>query len=146
MLKEEVAARVEEDETPYVAPPAPPAPEPEIRLGDTLSPVDLPASPVPLPHGLKWAATAIAWATLVLFLLNAHALRDWAYRLPPSDASARIVTLAEGWYDTIDRVGFNRPVEAMHGWWQAVKDARFREGDGGRQSDGNTGQAAPEAS
>ena len=146
MLKEEVAARVEEDETPYVAPPAPPAPEPEIRLGDTLSPVDLPASPVPLPHGLKWATTAIAWATLVLFLLNAHALRDWAYRLPPSDASARIVTLAEGWYDLADQAGLNRPVETMHGWWQTMRERRFHGKQNEQQRDGDVGYAAPEAS
>ena len=94
-------------------------------LAHSLSPVDLPAPPAPLPHGLKWTTAAIAWATLVLFLLNAHALRSWSYQLPPTDLSARVVTLAETWYDTADRVGLNRPVEAMHGWWQGAKDRRF---------------------
>jgi hypothetical protein len=141
MLREAVAAKVEEEETPYVAPPAP-APEPEVRLGDTLSPVDLPAPPAPLPHGLRWATTMIAWATLTLFLLNAHALRDWAYRLPPSDASARVVVLAEAWFDTVDRVGLNRPVETMHGWWQSTRERRFQMEQNGVQDGDIGGQVA----
>ena len=96
-------------------------------LALSLSPVDLPEPPAPLPNGLRWTTIAIAWATLVLLLLNAHALRSWAYQLPPTDVSAKVVTLAESWYDTADRFGLNRPVEAMHGWWQTAKDRRFRE-------------------
>ena len=96
-------------------------------LAHSLSPVDLPEPPAPLPHGLQWTTTAIGWATLVLFLLNAHALRAWSYQLPPTDLSARVVTVAEAWYDAADRFGLNRPVEAMHGWWQGAKDRRFDE-------------------
>ena len=116
-----------------------PSPEIEAPLADTsglahsLSPVDLPEPPAPLPHGLRWTTTAIAWATLVLFLLNAHALRSWSYQLPPSDMSAKVVTVAETWYDTAGRFGLNRPVEAMHCWWQAAKDKRFREEDNSTQ-------------
>ena len=113
-------------------------------LAHSLSPVDLPEPAVPLPHGLKWTTIAIAWATLVLVLLNAHALRSWSYQLPPSDMSARVVTLAEAWYDNVDRIGLNRPVEAMHGWWQAAKERRFREEENGLGDDGDSGdQAAP---
>ena len=108
-------------------------------LAHSLSPVDLPDPPAPLPHGLRWTTTAIAWATLVLLLLNAHALRSWSYQLPPSDMSAKVVTLAETWYDTVDRFGLNRPVEAMHGWWQAAKERRFREDRDGLQESGEAG-------
>jgi hypothetical protein len=101
-----------------------PLPDP-TGLAHTLSPVDLPDPAAPLPRPLRWTSIAIAVATLTLFLLNAHALRSWAYQLPPSDASARVVILAESWYDMADRAGLNRPVEAMHGWWQSAKDARF---------------------
>jgi hypothetical protein len=97
-------------------------------LAHSLSPVDLPAPPVPLPHGLRWTTTAIFWAALVLALLNAHAVRSWSYQLPPGAASAQVVSAAETWYAIVDRAGLNRPVEAMHGWWQSAKDARFQSG------------------
>ena len=96
-------------------------------LADSLSPVDLPDPPAPQPHGLKWASLVIAWASLVLFLLNAHAIRGWSYQLPPGAASAQVVNAAEAWFDTVDRAGLNRPVEAMHAWWQAAREARFHE-------------------
>jgi hypothetical protein len=93
-------------------------------LANSLSPVDLPEPPV--PHGLRWTATVIASASLVLLLLNAHAIRDWSYQLPPSAASARVVSAAETWFDAVDQAGLNRPVEIMHGWWQGARDARFQ--------------------
>lgn len=101
-----------------------PLPDP-MGLAHTLSPVDLPAPAAELPHPLRWASVAIAVATLVLFLLNAHALRGWSYQLPENDYTARIVTVAEAWYDMADEAGLNRPFEAMHRWWQSAKDARF---------------------
>jgi len=101
-----------------------PLPDP-TGLAHTLSPVDLPDPPVPLPHGLRWASQAIAVATLVLALLNAHAIRSWSYQLTPNDWTASIVTAAETWYDTLDRAGLNRPVEAMHDGWQSLKEKRF---------------------
>jgi hypothetical protein len=94
-------------------------------LARSLSPVDLPDPPTPLPHGLKWATEVIAWAGLALALLNAHALRSWSYQLAPSPASARVVTAAEGWYDLVGRAGLNRPVEAMHEGWEAAREVRF---------------------
>ena len=103
-----------------------PLPDPS-GLAHTLSPVDLPEPATPLPHALRWTSLVIAVATLVLFLLNAHTLRSWSYQLPPNEHSARVVTIAETWYDIADGLGLNRPAEAMHGWWQAAKDARFEE-------------------
>jgi hypothetical protein len=90
-------------------------------MTEPLSPVDLPEPPTPLPHGLRWTTTAIAVATLVLALTNAHAIRGWAWQLTPNEASARVVTVAEGWFDAMDRVGLNAPVETMHGWWQSAR-------------------------
>jgi hypothetical protein len=101
-----------------------PLPDP-TGLAHTLSPVDLPDPPAPLPHGLRWASQVIAVATLVLAVFNAHALRGWSYQLAPNDYSARIVTIAEAWYDLADQAGLNRPFEAMHAAWQSAKDARF---------------------
>ena len=95
-------------------------------LADTLSPVDLPEPAAPLPRPLAWTTTIITLATFVLALLNAHAIRGWAYQLPPNAATARVVTAAESWYDAADRLWLNRPVETMHGWWQAAREARFQ--------------------
>jgi hypothetical protein len=97
----------------------------ETGLADALSPVDLPEPPAPLPHGLAWTSRAIAVATVFLALTNAHAIRGWAYQLPPTDYSAPVVSAAESWFDAMDSIGLNRPVEAVHGWWQSVKDRRF---------------------
>lgn len=94
-------------------------------LEDTLSPVDLPAPPEPLPHPLRWTSLAIAAATLFLALFNAHAIRGWAYDLPPGAASERLIGAAEGWYAATAAIGLNRPVETMRGWWQAAKEKSF---------------------
>ena len=94
-------------------------------LAHSLSPVDLPEPPAPLPHPLRWTSLVIALAALVLSLLNAHALRGWSYQLPPGAASARIVVAAEGWHDGLDRIGLNRPSETMRGWWRSVRERRF---------------------
>ena len=101
-----------------------PLPEP-AGLAETLSPVDLPEPAAQLPHPLRWTSTTIAVATLFLALFNAHALRSWSYQLTPNEYSARVVAVAESWYAITDRAGLNRPVEAMHGWWQGAKEARF---------------------
>ncbi len=89
------------------------------------SPVDLPPSAVPLPHGLRWTSMVLGSAVVTLALLNAHAIRGWAYQLPNNALSARAVAAAEGWYALTGRLGLNRPVETMHGWWQAAEAAQF---------------------
>ncbi|HEV2818854.1 MAG TPA: hypothetical protein VGW40_16725 [Allosphingosinicella sp.] len=94
-------------------------------LEDTLSPVDLPEPPRPLPRPLRWTSEAIAAATLFLALFNAHAIRGWTYDLPPSAASERVIAAAEGWYAASAALGLDRPVEAMRGWWQSAKEMRF---------------------
>ena len=94
-------------------------------LAHSLSPVDLPEPSVPLPRPLRWTSLVIVVATLVLALLNAHAVRGWSYQLPPGPVSARIVVAAEDWHDRLDRIGFNRPTEAMRGWWRSARARRF---------------------
>jgi hypothetical protein len=94
-------------------------------LEGTLSPVDLPPPPVPLPHPLRWTTSVIVIATLVLALFNARTLQSWSYQLPPNAATARIVTGAEAWYAATDRFGLNRPVAILHGWWEKARTARF---------------------
>ena len=105
-------------------PVAAPLPQPEW-LAHTSSPVDLPPPPEPLPHPLRWTSTIIAVATLLLALLNATAIRGWAYQLPANPAADRVVAAAEDWYALTGRLGLNTPVETMHRWWQAAEAARF---------------------
>jgi hypothetical protein len=133
------SAPTNEIETPAAG--AAPLPE-QDGLAKSLSPVDLPEPPEPQPHGLKWTTMVIVWASLVLALLNANAIRSWSYQLPPGAASARIVAAAEAWYATVDQVGFNRPVETMHGWWQAAKETRFHGAAGSRRL-GFSGRPVP---
>jgi hypothetical protein len=94
-------------------------------LAFSQSPVDLPEPLIPPPHPLRWTTNVIAVAALVLALLNAHAIRGWAWQLPPSPWSERAVIAAESWYDMVGRLGLNGPVEGMHGEWQKLRNARF---------------------
>ena len=102
-----------------------PLPDP-TGLAHTSSPVDLPEPAGPLPHdGLKWTSTIIAVASAVLLLFNAPTLRGWAYELPPTDTSAKVVAVSEAWHDATARLGLNRPVESLHKSWRAVMNLRF---------------------
>ena len=95
-----------------------------FSLAYSQSPVDLPEPLIPA-HPLRWTTTVIVVAALVLGLLNAPAIRGWAWQLPPGPWSERAVTAAEGWYDMVGRLGLNGPVETMHREWQGLRDARF---------------------
>jgi hypothetical protein len=119
MLREEQAGAVAEIE--WSAPAPPPRPVAE----ETSSPVDLPEPPAPLPQPLRWTSIAIATASLFLALFNAPAIRFWSYQLPPNSYSAPIVAGAEAWHDSAGRLGLNRPVETVHGWWQSLRQRRF---------------------
>ncbi|HEV2865285.1 MAG TPA: hypothetical protein VGX37_02110 [Allosphingosinicella sp.] len=94
-------------------------------LAYSLSPVDLPEPLAPPPGALRWATTVIAVAALLLALLNAHALRSWAYQLPPGVWSERAVAAAETWYGAMDRLRLNAPVEGMHGRWEQLRARRL---------------------
>lgn len=95
--------------------------------GEFESPVDLPqpADPATEPHPLRWTATAIATAAVLLALTNATALAGWARDLPPNPTSERIVTAAEGWYAFTDRVGLTIPGKTVRATYERIKAARF---------------------
>jgi hypothetical protein len=119
MLRDEQAGAVAEVEW------SAPAPPPRPVAAETLSPVDLPEPAAPLRHPLRWTSTTIATASLFLALFNAPAIRFWSYQLPPNAYSAPIVAGAEVWYDSAGRLGLNRPVETVHGWWRSLRERRF---------------------
>jgi hypothetical protein len=110
---------------------------------DMTSPVDLPPAEGEEPHPLLWASVAILVAAAFLFLFNATALRGWAYQLEPGPVSERVVTVSGGWYDQTGRFGLNRPVEAMSGWWEALKDVEFGGGEAGAAEEAPAAETAP---
>ena len=114
------------EEIKWTPPARQPLPDP-TGLEHTLSPVDLPEPPQPLPRPLRWTHAAIGVATCFLALTNAHTIRSWAWQLPPNEWTAPVVSAAEGWYDALGQVGLNAPVETMRSWWQAAKEVRFGE-------------------
>lgn len=96
---------------------------------ETPSPIDLGEEPLPAP-GLRWAATAIAVATVLLLAINAVSLRDWADDLTPSPTQARLSAAAQGWVDATDALSLSRPRAWLHERWQAAEGARFGGGAG----------------
>lgn len=90
---------------------------------ELVSPVDLP--PGEDSHPLRWTATVIAVATLLLGLFNAEALRNWAHGLPVTPLDARIVAATEGWYGFTDSLGLTRPGQMIRAAYDEVKAARF---------------------
>lgn len=93
---------------------------------ETPSPVDLPDEPVDAP-GLGWAAGVIAVASLLLLLLNAVSLRDWANDLTPGPAQAKLSEAADGWLRFTEAVGVGRPRAWLHDQWKKAEAARFGE-------------------
>ncbi|MDO6414833.1 hypothetical protein Q4F19_10620 [Sphingomonas sp. BIUV-7] len=91
---------------------------------ETPSPIDLPAAPVDAP-GLGWTAGVLAVAGLLLLVLNAVSLRDWANDLTPSPVQARLSEAAEGWLDFTEVVGVGRPRAWLHDQWKKAENARF---------------------
>ena len=94
-------------------------------LAHSQSPVDLPEPTPPLPGGLCWTSHVIAVATLVLALLNAHALLSWANRLPPSATSVPLAVAAERWHEATQAAGLDLPGAILRDWWKRARDARF---------------------
>jgi hypothetical protein len=112
----------------------------------SLSPVDLPEPAAPPPHQLRWTSQVILVAALLLAVLNAHAIRGWAYQLPPGPYSARAAMAADAWYGAVGAFGLNRPVAILHERWKSLKTHRFRgqeaEASGSRSDRQNASSAA----
>jgi hypothetical protein len=113
------------------------APEIRTHSADMTSPVDLPPGGEDDRDGLIWTTSIIAIAALVLLLLNAAALKGWAYDLEPDARSERIVGLSEAWYQRVDAYYINAPLATMRGWWTSFVALEFggiRENSGGDEA------------
>ncbi|MGJ8537185.1 MAG: hypothetical protein ACSHW2_08525 [Parasphingopyxis sp.] len=111
---------------------------------DMTSPVDLPPPDGEESHPLLWASTAIAVATGFLLLFNASALRGWAFELEPSPQNERIVAAADSWYQKTEAFYLDRPVDAMSGWWLAIKALEFGSTDEGAGGEAGVDPVAAE--
>jgi len=89
------------------------------------SPIDLAEEDdAALQTGWGWIWGVLASSSVALALFNAHAVRNWAEQLPPNAMTAPIVAAAEHWYDTADRLGLNRMVDAAERAAKALRADR----------------------
>jgi len=91
---------------------------------ETPSPIDLPDEPLERP-GLLWTGATIAIAALLLFVMNAVALRDWIEEQAPSPVQAQAAALAEQWVTITDDIGLGRPRAWLHDLWKKAEGATF---------------------
>jgi hypothetical protein len=68
-----------------------------------------------------WTTRTIIVATVVLALLNAHALQSWATTLPPDWGGETIRALADAWYGRTAEAGLDKPRAAIHDAYEAKK-------------------------
>jgi hypothetical protein len=68
-----------------------------------------------------WATRTILAATLLLAVLNAHALQTWATTLPPDWGGETVRVLADAWAGRTAEAGLDRPRAAIHDAYEAKK-------------------------
>jgi hypothetical protein len=88
-------------------------------------PVDLPDAPKDDDQGLRWTATVIGIATVLLLLTNAIAISSWGAEQPPSARMVRIVNAADGWHAFTDRTGLGAAREGLHQLWKQMEKLRW---------------------
>ena len=68
-----------------------------------------------------WTSRTILIATVVLALLNAHALQSWVTTLAPSWSGQMIRRLVAAWSSRTEAAGLDRPRAAIHDAYEAKK-------------------------
>lgn len=84
-----------------------------------------------------WMTQVIAVATLVLLVLNARTIDDWAVELAPNRLTALLRVPTSRWSSAAQRTGLDTPRAKLHATWIGVRAARF-----GREQPGEQGAAA----
>lgn len=92
--------------------------------GETPSPVD-PGHAVDARDARGWAAGTIMMASLLLLLVNAQALNDWAAEQTPSATMVHVTGATEGWLAATQRIGTAGPRRWLHGLWTRAQAMRF---------------------
>jgi len=80
-----------------------------------------PENDIEASRARAWTTRTILGATLLLAVLNAHALQSWATTLPPEWGGQAIRNLAEAWYSATSSLGLDRPRAAIHAAYEAKK-------------------------
>lgn len=86
-------------------------------------PTDLPADANGGAGALRWTATVIALATLLLALTNAQSIRSWTEELPPGPRVLQLVAAANDWEAATADLGAGRA--RLHRVWRGMEEARW---------------------
>jgi len=87
-------------------------------------PVDLPG-PVGREHALRWTATIVAVATLLLALTNASAIASWGAEQTPGPRVAQLLDHADRWREATDQAGLGSARATLHRLWKKMEEARW---------------------
>jgi hypothetical protein len=77
------------------------------------------------PAPLRAVVLAIAAASLVMLLLGAKPLLDWANGLPISEASDEILGWAQEWHDLAEATGLDQPFKRLQYLFRLLEALRF---------------------
>ena len=106
-------------------------------LAEVGSPVLIATDPIDARAPWRWQTGAIAAATALLLLFNAHAVLGWVDELAPGPATEWLRGPITGWARTTQAAGLDAPRSEMHTRWAKVRQARF-----GSEQPGEQGAAA----
>ena len=109
-------------------------------IAEVGSPVLIAPDPVDVVQAWRWQTGAIALATAVLVVFNAHSLGDWATELAPNRLTQLLRGPASGWAARAQASGLDAPRARLHATWGSVRAARF-----GSEQPGEQGAAAGDA-
>lgn len=97
----------------------------EGAIAEVGSPVRLLPDPVDARAPWCWATGVIATATLLLAVLNAHAIGAWFDDLTPGLVSEPLRAPVGQWTDVTSRCGLDAPRAALRHRWETIRAARF---------------------
>lgn len=103
-------------------------------IADIGSPVLVTPDPVDDRAPLRWTTGVIAGATVLLAVLNAHAVGAWFDELTPGPASEPLRAPVGYWTGTTQAHGLDAPRALLRSGWEKVRGARF-----GREQPGQPG-------
>lgn len=102
-------------------------------LAEVGSPVLIARDAVDARAPWRWQTAAIATATALLLMFNAHAVLGWVDELTPGPATEWLRRPITGWADATAAAGLDAPRAGMHARWAKVRALRFGDEQPGEQ-------------
>lgn len=99
-------------------------------MPNDFSPIDLPSDKNDRKRAGLWTGIVISTASLLLALLNAEAVADWADSLAPTIWTAPIVSTADSWRDLAAEIGLSVPRDFLHRYWKKLEALHFSNQEG----------------